>query len=53
MSAGTPIRTVRIDDGLWDAAKSKAEAEDHGVSEVIRELLARWLEDATETGHSV
>lgn len=43
MSKGTTRRTVRIDDGLWVAARDKAEAEDRDVSDVIRELLREWL----------
>lgn len=43
MSRGTTHRTVRIEDALWDAAKTKAEAEGKNISEVIRELLADWV----------
>lgn len=41
-SKGTPIRPVRVADGLWSAALAKAEAEDTTVSEHIRAELARW-----------
>jgi len=45
MSKGTPIRNLRITDELWAAAVKKAAAENRqgGVSEVMRELLTRWV----------
>lgn len=43
MSKGTKIRTVRIDDALWDAAKAKAEGEGTNLSEVIRDYLTAWI----------
>lgn len=43
MSKGTKVRTVRIDDALWDAAKTKADAEGTNLSEVIRDYLAGWV----------
>jgi hypothetical protein len=45
MSKGTPLRNLRVDDDLWEAATAKAQAEhrEGGVSEVIRELLTRWV----------
>ncbi len=39
----TPARNVRIDDGLWDAAKAKAATEGRALSDVVRELLRRWV----------
>jgi len=45
MSRGTTHRTVRIDDALWDAAKTKAAEEGRNVSDVIRELLKTWTEE--------
>jgi len=43
VSKGTTRRTVRIEDGLWEAALTKAAAEDRAVSDVIRELLKGWV----------
>ena len=43
MSKGTPLRNVRIPDDVWAAAKAKAERQGRNVSDVIRDLLARWL----------
>lgn len=40
---GTTLRNIRVDDTLWEAAKAKAEAEGTSVSEVVRELLTRWV----------
>ncbi|WP_167542653.1 hypothetical protein [Mycobacterium europaeum] len=39
----TPLRAIRVDDELWHAALAKAEAEGRALSEVIRELLERWV----------
>ncbi|SKL48717.1 Uncharacterised protein [Mycobacteroides abscessus subsp. massiliense] len=41
----SPLRSLRIDDELWRAAQDKADLEgrDGGVSEVIRELLSKWV----------
>lgn len=43
MPPGTTLRNIRVDDELWRAAQAKAEAEHRSVSEVVRELLARWV----------
>lgn len=43
MSAGTTLRNVRIPDELWEAAKTKAEAEGRTVSELLRTYLERWV----------
>jgi len=39
----TPLRAIRIDDELWFAALEAAEAEGRSLSDVVRELLARWV----------
>lgn len=41
--APTPLRALRVDDELWEAAQAKADAEGRSVSEVVRELLQRWV----------
>jgi hypothetical protein len=41
-SKGTPIRPVRVAEGLWAAALAKAGEENTTVSEHIREELERW-----------
>lgn len=46
MSQGTTHRTVRIEDGLWLAAKAKADAEGVNLSEIIRQALRDYVESA-------
>ncbi|WP_372943564.1 ribbon-helix-helix protein, CopG family [Mycolicibacterium sp.] len=41
--ARVPLRAIRIPDDLWDAARAKADQEGRSVSEVVREMLARWV----------
>ena len=45
VSKGTKVRTVRIDDALWDAAKAKAETRETSLSEVIRDYLQAWVSE--------
>lgn len=40
---GTPRRTIRIPDDLWDAATAKAEERGESVSDVIRRALERYV----------
>lgn len=40
---GTPRRTIRVADALWDAAQAKAEQEGTDVSAVIRKALERYV----------
>lgn len=40
---GTPRRTIRVPDTLWDAAQAKAEAEGTDVSAVLRKALERYV----------
>lgn len=40
---GTPRRTIRVPDALWDAASAKAEARGENLSEVIRAALERYV----------
>ncbi|MBP3044845.1 hypothetical protein KKR91_01355 [Arthrobacter jiangjiafuii] len=48
MSKGTARRTVRIEDELWDAAKTKAEAEGTDLSNIIRGALRGYLEEPAQ-----
>lgn len=41
-SKGTPIRPVRVPDGLWAAALAKAAEEETTVSDRIRDELVAW-----------
>lgn len=40
----TKIRSVRVNDELWEKAQEKAGND--GVSKVINELLTDWVQDA-------
>jgi antitoxin component of RelBE/YafQ-DinJ toxin-antitoxin module len=42
MSNATPIRTVRVDNKLWKAAKAQAKRSDTTVSEVINLALREF-----------
>lgn len=39
----TPLRSFRIPDTLWTAAKAKADARGESVSEVVRRALERYV----------
>lgn len=41
-----PARQVRVEDDLWQAAKSAAEKEGTTVSEVVRDALKRLVKRA-------
>lgn len=43
MSKGTAVRTVRIDDETWDAAKAEADRRGVSVSVVVRDSLRKAL----------
>lgn len=40
---GTPRRTIRVANELWDAAQAKAEERGESVSDVIRRALERYV----------
>ena len=44
MSKGTKVRTVRIEDALWDAAKAKADAAGDNLSDIMRAALREYLD---------
>lgn len=39
----TPLRNVRVPDGVWDAAKTKAAAEGRTVTDVIIAALHKYV----------
>ena len=39
----TPLRHLRVDPSLWDAAKAKAAAEGRTLSDVIRAWLREYV----------
>jgi predicted transcriptional regulator len=40
---GTPRRTIRVPDALWEAAAEKAKTEDTDLSTIIRKALERYV----------
>lgn len=42
MSKGTPRRTIRVPDKVWEAAQRRAEVEKTTVSDVVQEFLANY-----------
>jgi predicted DNA binding CopG/RHH family protein len=44
-SKGTEHRAIRIDSDLWERVKAKAKADGVTVSDLIRDLLRKWLQD--------
>lgn len=40
---GTPRRTIRVPDELWDAAQAKAQERGENLSDVIRKALERYV----------
>lgn len=41
----TPLRAIRVDDTLWEAVQAKAASEGTSVSEVVRSMLAQWVDE--------
>ena len=39
----TPIRNIRVPDGVWEAAKAKAAAEGRTITDVIAAALRRYI----------
>jgi len=40
---GTPRRTIRVSDVLWDAAAAKAAERGESLSDVLRRALERYV----------
>lgn len=47
-SKGTPRRTIRVPDEVWDPAEQRAAAEGRTVVDAIREFLIRYGQHPTE-----
>lgn len=46
MSKGaTPLRAVRIDGPLWDAAQAKAKEQGDNLSDIIRQALRDYINE--------
>lgn len=44
-SKGTPVRTIRVPDDLWNAAKNKAASEGNKLGDVLRAMLEDYVSD--------
>ena len=42
----TPLRAIRIDSELWEAAQAKAATEGDNLSAVIRDSLRKYLDES-------
>lgn len=49
MSAGTPIRTVRVPDSLWEEAQAAVSERGENLSDVIREALRAYVNNHVDT----
>jgi antitoxin component of RelBE/YafQ-DinJ toxin-antitoxin module len=51
MSGGPrPLRSVRVEDSLWEAAKGAASENGDTISDIIRQALWQYIEDHTTKG---
>lgn len=39
------MRSIRVPEKLWEAAKAKADENELGISDVVRELLKGYIDD--------
>lgn len=46
MSKGTTPRAIRVDDDLWDAAKTATEDRGETISDVVRLALIAYVQEA-------
>ena len=46
VSKGTTHRTVRIEDGLWEAAKEAAAERGDNISAIIRKALEKYIQES-------
>jgi len=44
----TPLRAVRVDDALWDAAQAKAAEKGDNLSAVIRDALRQYINESEQ-----
>lgn len=42
-SGKTPLRAIRVQSDLWDAAKKKASENGETITEVVRKALAEYI----------
>ena len=53
MSAGTPRRSVRVEDELWNQAHAKAAREGTTVAERVRAALREYVHDSGTRHHTI
>jgi hypothetical protein len=46
----TPVRNVRVSDGLWKSAQEKAQSEGRTMTEVIATYLRRYISTPPRKG---
>ena len=46
MSKGTPRRSIRIDDELWEKAQGIASQRDENLSDIIRKALEAYIKES-------
>lgn len=46
----TPLKNIRVPDDLWNSAKAVVKSEGCSLSEVIRQVLAAYVEKRQEPG---
>jgi predicted transcriptional regulator len=51
MSKGTPKRSIRIDDALWDRATEVAAERDDNLSAVVRKALENYINEGARREH--
>lgn len=44
----TPLRAVRVEDALWEAAQAKAAENGDSLSAVIRDALRQYIDESEE-----
>jgi len=44
----TPLRAVRVEDALWEAAQAKAAEKGDNLSAVIRDALWQYINESEE-----
>lgn len=52
MSRGTPKRSVRVEDELWDAAKEAADKRGDNLSDILRDRLKSYLTEDQQEGRN-
>jgi predicted DNA-binding protein len=44
----TPLRAIRVDDELWEAAQAKAKERGDNLSAVIRDALRAYIQESED-----